>query len=115
VCDGDVAVGWCEYGPPEELSNIYHRKQYEEGLDKMPSYRLTCLFVDRDYRRKGVAAVAVHGALDLIAKAGGGVVEAYRRTRRDRRFRRRSCTTAPALCSRRPAFATCAAKARATA
>lgn len=77
VCDGDVAVGWCEYGPPEELSNIYHRKQYEEGLDKMPSYRLTCLFVDRDYRRKGVAAVAVQGALDLIAKAGGGVVEAY--------------------------------------
>jgi hypothetical protein len=25
----------------------------------------------------GVAAVALHGALDLIAKAGGGVVEAY--------------------------------------
>jgi hypothetical protein len=27
--------------------------------------------------RKGVAAVAVCGALDLIAKAGGGVVEGY--------------------------------------
>jgi hypothetical protein len=27
--------------------------------------------------RKGVAAAAVHGALDLIAQAGGGVVEAY--------------------------------------
>ena len=31
----------------------------------------------RNYRRKGVAAVALRGALDLIAKAGGGVVEAY--------------------------------------
>src|SRR6266545_1856386 len=39
--------------------------------------RMTCIFVDRDYRRKGVAAVAVRGALDLIAKAGGGVVEGY--------------------------------------
>jgi hypothetical protein len=34
-------------------------------------------FVDRNYRRKGDAAVALGGALDLIAKAGGGVVEAY--------------------------------------
>ncbi|MGH8892409.1 MAG: hypothetical protein ACRDWY_03745 [Actinomycetes bacterium] len=43
----------------------------------MPDYRLTCFFVDRQYRRKGVAAVALRGALGLIAQAGGGVVEAY--------------------------------------
>jgi hypothetical protein len=34
-------------------------------------------FVDRNYRRKGVAAVALQGALELIAQAGSGVVEAY--------------------------------------
>jgi len=79
VCDGDVAVAWCEYGSPEELPHIYYRKEYEAGLDKPPTYRLTCLFVDKDYRRKGVAAVAVQGALELIAKAGGGRVEAYPR------------------------------------
>jgi hypothetical protein len=33
--------------------------------------------VDRKYRRTGVAAVARRGALELIAQAGGGVVEAY--------------------------------------
>jgi GNAT superfamily N-acetyltransferase len=77
VFDGDVAVGWCEYGPPEELPNIYHRREYEAGLDKPPDYRITCLFVDRNYRRKGVAAVALAGAVDLIARAGGGVVEGY--------------------------------------
>jgi GNAT superfamily N-acetyltransferase len=77
VFDGGVAVAWCEYGSPEELPNIYHRKEYEAGLDRLPDYRLTCFFVDRDYRRKGVAAVALRGALDLIAQAGGGVVEAY--------------------------------------
>jgi GNAT superfamily N-acetyltransferase len=38
---------------------------------------LTCFFVDRRYRRKGVAAAALDGALKLIAAAGGGVVEAY--------------------------------------
>jgi GNAT superfamily N-acetyltransferase len=77
VFDGDVAVAWCEYGPPEELPSIYHRKEYDAGLDRLPDYRLTCFFVDKRYRRKGVAAVALRGALDLIAQAGGGLVEAY--------------------------------------
>ena len=77
VCDGDAAVAWCEYGSPEELPHINHRKEYEAELEELPKYRLTCLFVDRNYRRKGVAAIAVQGALDLIAQAGGGVVEAY--------------------------------------
>jgi GNAT superfamily N-acetyltransferase len=77
VFDGDVAVGWCEYGTPEELPNIYHRKEYEEGLDRPPAYRLTCFFVDKRYRRRGVAEVALRGALGLIAEAGGGDVEGY--------------------------------------
>jgi GNAT superfamily N-acetyltransferase len=77
VYDADVAVAWCEYGSPEELPNIYHRKEYEAGLGELPDYRITCLFVDRNYRRKGVAAAALRGALGLIAQAGGGVVEAY--------------------------------------
>jgi GNAT superfamily N-acetyltransferase len=77
VFDGDVAVAWCQYGTPEELPNIYHRKEYEAGADKPPDYRLTCLFVDKNHRGRGVAGVALRGALDLIAQAGGGVVEAY--------------------------------------
>ena len=77
VFDGDQAVAWCQYGAPDELPNIYHRKEYLAGQDAPPDYRLTCFFVDKKYRRKGVAAVALQGALDLIAQAGGGVVEAY--------------------------------------
>lgn len=78
VFDGNAAVAWCQYGSPDELPNIYHRKEYEAGrVDQLPDYRITCFFIDRNYRRKGVAGVALHGALDLIAKAGGGVVEAY--------------------------------------
>jgi GNAT superfamily N-acetyltransferase len=77
VFDGDAAVAWCQYGTPEELPNIYHRKEYAAGLATLPDYRLTCLFVDRTHRGKGLAGVALRGALDLIARAGGGVVEAY--------------------------------------
>jgi GNAT superfamily N-acetyltransferase len=77
VFDDDVAVAWAEYGPVEELPNIHHRKEWEQGLERMPDYRITCLFVDRRYRRKGMAAVAVRGALAMIAAAGGGLVESY--------------------------------------
>ena len=75
--DGDRAVAWCQYGPPDELPNVQHNKQYLAELDVLPDYRITCFFVDRDYRREGVARVALDGALDLIAQAGGGVVESY--------------------------------------
>lgn len=77
VFDGDEAVAWAQYGPPEELPNIHHRKEYEETVDTPPDYRITCIFVDKKHRRSGVTAIALGGAVDLIGKAGGGVVEGY--------------------------------------
>jgi GNAT superfamily N-acetyltransferase len=76
LADGE-AVAWAEYGPPEELSNLHHRKQYLAEADVLPDYRITCVFVDRRYRRQGLTEVAITGALDLIARAGGGRVESY--------------------------------------
>ncbi len=75
--DGDRAVAWCEFGTPEELPNIHHRKDYESRGDPLPDYRLTCLFIDKEYRRRGISPQVLQGALDLIAQAGGGVVEGY--------------------------------------
>jgi GNAT superfamily N-acetyltransferase len=77
VFDGDEAVAWCQYGAPAELPNIHHRKEYQETLDVLPDYRMTCIFVDKKHRRNGVTRLALNGALDLIAEAGGGVVEGY--------------------------------------
>ena len=77
VFDADEAIAWAQYGTVAELPNIHHRKEWEQGLVDVPDYRITCLFVDRRYRRKGLAAVAVRGALVLIGSAGGGLVESY--------------------------------------
>jgi ribosomal protein S18 acetylase RimI-like enzyme len=77
VLDGDEAVAWCQYGSPAELPNIYHRKQYDAETERPPDYRITCLFVDKKYRRKGLAAIVLNGAVELIAQSGGGVVEGY--------------------------------------
>jgi len=77
VFDSGEAVAWCQYGSPAELPNIYHRKEYEQTTEQLPDYRITCLFVDKRYRRSGVSAIALQGVLDLVAAAGGGVVEGY--------------------------------------
>jgi len=77
VLDGDDAVAWAQYGPVEELRNIHHRKEWERTVVRVPDFRITCLFVDRRYRRTGMASVAVRGALALIAQEGGGLVESY--------------------------------------
>ena len=77
VFDGDAAIAWCQYGSPIELPNIYHRKQYDAGEQHLAPWRITCFFVDRDERRSGVAYEALEGALQLIARAGGGEVISF--------------------------------------
>src|ERR1700712_4662402 len=42
VFDGDTAVAWAQYGSPDELPSIYHRKQYEAEAERLPDYRITC-------------------------------------------------------------------------
>jgi ribosomal protein S18 acetylase RimI-like enzyme len=77
VMQGGACIGWAQFGSPAELPMIKNRKAYDAGGGPAPDWRITCLFVDRAHRRQGVAEIAVQGALDLIAAAGGGRVEAY--------------------------------------
>ena len=77
VFDGPNAVGWCQFGPTTELPNIRSKKAYDQGVGKLPDWRITCFFVDRERRGDGIATSALSGALRYIAQAGGGVVEAY--------------------------------------
>ena len=85
VFDGDAAVGWAQYGPPDELPGISHRKDVAAAEVVPPDWRITCVFVDRLYRRRGVSVIAVRGALDLIGASGGGTVESYPQDTQGRR------------------------------
>lgn len=80
VYEGGVPVGWCQYGPKEELPRIdqgrFYRKVKKSDAGR-PLWRITCFFVDRRYRRKGVAKAGLAAALASIRKKGGGTVEAY--------------------------------------
>ena len=83
--DRENPIGWCAYGLKQEFPRIdsgrnYRRMNLENDPEKL--WRIACFFVDRDYRKKGVAKVALTGALSSIKAKGGGVVEAYPVTRK---------------------------------
>jgi GNAT superfamily N-acetyltransferase len=48
-----------------------------KGKDDENPWRITCFFVDKDYRGKGVAKEALDAALKAIRQRGGRAVEAY--------------------------------------
>ncbi len=75
VFDGDSCVGWCQFGAPTELPRIKFGRAYREAATQPPDWRITCFFVDKSYRHKGVAAAALNGALKEIVRLGGGTVE----------------------------------------
>jgi GNAT superfamily N-acetyltransferase len=77
VYDGATCVGWCQFGPPDELPRIKHQRAYREELTVLPDWRITCFFVDRAYRGQGVASAALEGALREIDRLGGGTLQSY--------------------------------------
>ncbi|HVP23210.1 MAG TPA: GNAT family N-acetyltransferase [Conexivisphaerales archaeon] len=76
VKDGELPVGWCQFGAREELPRIDGRKGYSVPRDER-LWRVTCFFVDRAYRRRGVARAALEAALKSMEAANVRLVEAY--------------------------------------
>ncbi len=80
VYSDGIPVGWCQFGTRRELPRLDASRSYQnqgphEG--KRNLWRITCFFVDREIRGKGVAKFALKAAIASIRKRGGGVVEAY--------------------------------------
>ena len=62
---------------PRGTPDIKHRREYDDkDAPQRPDRRITCVFVDKAHRGQGIARAGLEGALDEIARAGGGLVEA---------------------------------------
>jgi GNAT superfamily N-acetyltransferase len=73
-------VGWCQFARREDLPRLERGRKYRlvpPARPGRPLWRITCFFVDRPYRRRGVAKLALEAALREIERRGGGVVEAF--------------------------------------
>jgi GNAT superfamily N-acetyltransferase len=75
-----VPVGWCQFAPAPVFEQINRGKEYQECLRRdgtMPQWRITCVFVDKEYRGMGLSKRVLAAGVDAIKSLGGGLTEAY--------------------------------------
>lgn len=74
--DGDVAVGWCQLTPRAALPWL-NRARMLGPVDDLPVWSLSCFFVRRGYRRRGVASALIAAAVKAARFAKAPALEAY--------------------------------------
>ena len=80
VYAGKKPIGWCQFGTKEELPRIDAKRTYRSLIlptTRRRLWRITCFVVAKEFRRRGVAGVALRAAIESIRKSGGGTIEAY--------------------------------------
>ena len=69
-------VAWCSVAPREHFPAL-GRSRILKPLDDLPVWSITCLFVERSYRRTGISTPMIGAAVEHVKKQGGTIVEAY--------------------------------------
>ena len=69
-------VAWCSVAPRKHFPAL-ERSRILKPVDDLPVWSISCLFVDKQFRRKGVSTRIIKAAVDHVKKKGGRVVEAY--------------------------------------
>ena len=74
--DGDVAVGWCQLTPRDALPWL-DRAWRLRRVDDEPVWSISCFYIRKGYRRKGVTSALIASALKTARRAKAPALEAY--------------------------------------
>ena len=66
-------VGWCSVAPREEFPAL-ERSRILKKIDDEPVWSITCFFVEKNSRKKGVSIELLKAAVDYVRKQGGKIV-----------------------------------------
>ncbi len=69
-------VAWCSVGPRPDFSGL-GRSRILQPVDEQPVWSLTCLFIDKNYRRRGLSGKMIAAAADFARTQGANLLEAY--------------------------------------
>ncbi len=74
--DGDLAVGWAQLTPRAALPRLATAR-YTRAVDDMPVWSLSCFYVRKGWRGKGVMTALIAAAVAHAKKAKAPALEAY--------------------------------------
>src|SRR5437764_1680780 len=74
--DGDMAVGWCQLTPRDALPWL-DRTWRLKRVDDVPVWSLSCFYVRKGYRRRGVSSALIAAAVKAAQRTKAPALEAY--------------------------------------
>ena len=74
--EGDIAVAWCQLTPRDDLPWL-DRTWRLKRIDDLPVWSLSCLYVRKGWRRRGITSALIAAALRAAKRVGAPALEAY--------------------------------------
>ncbi len=69
-------VGWCSVAPREHFPAL-ENSRILQPIDEQPVWSVTCLFVEKSFRRHGVSVALLRAATDYVKRRHGKIIEGY--------------------------------------
>jgi GNAT superfamily N-acetyltransferase len=69
-------VAWCALAPRESYPAL-GRSRILKPVDERPVWSVTCLFIARSFRKKGVSVRLLSAAADYAKREGAEIIEGY--------------------------------------
>ncbi len=73
---GREPVAWCSIEPREHFAGLERSRMFKR-VDDLPVWSISCFFVAKPYRRKGLMVPLLRAAIEYARKKGAKIVEAY--------------------------------------
>jgi GNAT superfamily N-acetyltransferase len=72
----DHPIGWCAVAPREEYEYLA-RSRVLRPIDDQPVWSVSCLFVARPFRQRGLSVELLRAAVEMAGAYGAEIVEGY--------------------------------------
>lgn len=69
-------VGWCAIAPREVFKRLENSRILKR-IDEKVVWSITCLFIDKKFRRKGISTGLIKAAVNFAFTHGASIVESY--------------------------------------
>ena len=70
------AIGWCAVAPREVYLRL-ERSRVLKRIDEKPVWSITCFYITKAFRRKGISTLLIKGAIDYCKEKDAKIIEAY--------------------------------------
>jgi GNAT superfamily N-acetyltransferase len=69
-------LAWCSVAPRESFPAL-ERSRVLKKIDDRPVWSISCFFINKDFRKKGLSVRILEAAVDYVKQQGGNIVEGY--------------------------------------